>query len=65
MSVQIVTSNVVRHMEGFTRSLERGPTIRRENIIYEHVTRPIVIQRPLIEDFSTLVIVHNTVELYS
>ena len=64
-SVNIVTTNTVRHTEGSARTLERGPVIRRTNTIHEHVTVPVTVPRPRIEDFNALVVVQNRVEHYS
>jgi len=64
-SVQIVATNTVRHTDGATLSKERGAIIRRTNIIYEHVNEPVIIPRPRVEDFNSLVIVHNKMEYYS
>jgi len=64
-SVHIVTTHTVRHTDGFTHSKERGAVTRRTNIIYEHVTAPVAVPRPRIEDFNALVVVHNKMEYYS
>jgi len=64
-SVQIITTNTVRHTEGYTLSKERAPIVRRTNIIFEHVNEPVTVPRPRIEDFNSLVIVHNKMEYYS
>ena len=36
----------------------------RENVNYEHVKEPVIIPRPQIEDFNSLVVVHDKVEQY-
>jgi len=64
-SVNIVTTNTVRHTDGATLPRERGPVIRRTNTIHEHVTVPVSVPRPRIEDFNSLVVVHNRMEYYS
>jgi len=65
MSVQIVTTNTVRHIEGHTHSKERGAVTRRTNVVYEHVLEPVIVPRPRIEDLNALVIVDNKMEYYS
>ena len=64
-SVQFVTTNTVRHTEGYTYSKERGSVIRRTNEIYEQVREPVIVPRPRVEDFNSLVVVHNKMEYYS
>ena len=64
-SVHIVTTNTVRHTEGHTLSKERGPVIRRTNTIHEHVSVPVAVPRPRVEDFNSLVVVQNKMEYYS
>ena len=62
--MRVVTTNTVVHTEGSVRSRERGPDIRRVNVNYEHVREPVMVPRPEIEDFSSLVIVHDKMEYY-
>jgi len=64
-SIQIVSTNTVRHTDGATIPMERGPVIRRMNTIHEHVNIPVAVPRPRVEDFNALVVVHNRVEHYS
>ena len=64
-SVQVVTSSTIRHTEGYTLSKERCDVVRRTNMIYEHVNEPVIVPRPRIEDFNSLVVMHNKVEYYS
>ena len=63
--VQVVGSNTVSHTEGYALTKERGAITRRTNIIYEYVNEPVIVARPRIEDFNSLVVVHNKVEYYS
>jgi hypothetical protein len=63
--MRIVNTHTTVHTEGYTRHKERGPVIRRVNLDYEHVREPVVVPRPQIEDFSSLVVVHDKVEYYS
>ena len=63
--MQIVTTNVVVHTEGYTLHKERGAVLRRVNVDYEHVRAPVIVPRPQIEDFNSLVVVHNKMEYYS
>ena len=64
-SVQIISTNTVTNITGHTLHKERGSVVRRVNLNYEYVTEPVVIPRPRIEDFNSLVIVHNKMEYYS
>ncbi|MCL2009282.1 MAG: hypothetical protein FWG71_01890 [Synergistaceae bacterium] len=64
-SVQTVTTNTVTHTTGYTHHRERGPDVRRVNVNYEYVMEPVIIPRPRIEDFNSLVVVHNKMEYYS
>lgn len=63
--MQIITTNTVVNTTGYTLQLERGPVIRRVNVIHQHVNHPVIVQQPRIEDFNALVIVHNVVEYFS
>ena len=64
-SVQIVTTNTVKHTEGYILPKERGTVTRRTNETFEHVREPVIVPRPRIEDFNSLVVVHNKMEYYS
>ena len=64
-NVEIVTSNTIKHVGGYTNHKERGTVVRRTNVNYEQVTEPVVVPRPRIEDFNSLVVVHNKMEYYS
>ncbi|NLL36422.1 MAG: hypothetical protein GX256_02730 [Fretibacterium sp.] len=59
----VQTSNIV-NTEGFPLRLERGFTIKRNNVNYQHVLEPVVIPRPKIEDLNALIIVHDKMEVY-
>lgn len=63
--MQIVSSKSVVHTEGYTHHKQAGAVIRRDNVFYEHVREPVVVPRPKIEDFSSLVVVHDRMEYYS
>ena len=62
--MRIVQNNVIINTSGSTSRLERGRTIRRTDTQYIHVREPIMVQRPQIEDFNSLVVVHDQVEQY-
>ena len=62
--MRIVQTNTIVNVEGFTDRLERGFAVCRENVNYEHVKEPVIIPRPQIEDFNSLVVVHDKVEQY-
>ena len=63
--MQIVTTNTIVHTTGYTLSKERGTVVRRSDVNFEHVTEPVMVPRPRIEDFNMLVVVHDKMELYS
>ena len=63
--MQIVRSNTITHTEGHVLHKERGAVIRRDSVNYEHVREPVIVPRPKIEDFNSLVVVHDKMECYS
>jgi len=63
--VKVVESNMTVNRGGYTARLERGPVIRRVNVDYVHVQQPAIVARPKIEDFNSLVVVHDRVEYYT
>ncbi|MDR1049138.1 MAG: hypothetical protein LBL51_05230 [Synergistaceae bacterium] len=63
--MRIVNTNTTIHTEGYTFHRERGAVIRRVNLDYEHVREPVIVPRPQIEDFNSLVIVSDKMEYYS
>lgn len=62
--MRIVQTNSIVNIEGFTDRLERGYAVRRVNVDYQHVKEPVIIPRPQVEDFNSLVVVHDKVEQY-
>ena len=62
--MRIVQTSFITNTAGTTSRLERGYTIRRTDTQYMHVREPIMVQRPQIEDFNNLVVVHDQVEQY-
>ncbi len=62
--MRIVQNNIIVNTSGYTSRLERGATIRRTDTQFVHVREPIMVQRPQIEDFNSLVVVHDQVEQY-
>ena len=63
--VEIVSSNSITHTTGYTLHKERGTVMRRMNVDYEHVREAVIVPRPRIEDFNSLVVVHDKMEFYS
>jgi len=63
--MRVVTTNTIVHTEGYTFPRERGAIMRRVNVNYEHVREPVIVPRPKIEDFNSLVVVHDKMEYYS
>ncbi len=64
MSVRIVQNSNIVNTAGHVSRLERGQVIRRTDTQYMHVREPIMVERPQIEDFNNLVVVHDQVEQY-
>ena len=64
MSVNIVQNSRILNTAGSVSRLERGQVIRRTDTQYMHVREPIMVERPKIEDFNNLVVVHDQVEQY-
>lgn len=64
MSIRNVQNSVTINTAGSISRLERGYVSRRTNTQYIHVTEPVMIQRPVIEDFNNLIVVHDVVEQY-
>ena len=62
--MRVVQTNTIVNTAGTTSRLERGFVIRRSETQYMHVREPIMVQRPQIEDFNNLVVVHDQVEQY-
>ena len=62
--MQVVQTSIITNTAGHAARLERGQTIRRTDTQYVHVREPILIQRPRVEDFNNLVVVHDQVEQY-
>ena len=62
--MRIVQTNVINDMAGSVSRLEKGFITRRTETQYMHVKEPIMVQRPQIEDFNNLVVIHDQVEQY-
>ena len=62
--MRVVQTNVIRDTEGSVRRLERGVVTRRVENQYVHVQEPIMVQRPQVEDFNNMVVIHDQVEQY-
>jgi hypothetical protein len=62
--MRIVQTSTIINTSGFTDRLERGFAVKHEDVHYLHVREPVVIQRPQVEDFNSLVVVHDQVEQY-
>ncbi|MDO4786925.1 MAG: hypothetical protein Q4A13_08275 [Fretibacterium sp.] len=62
--MRIVQTNTIINTDGFVDRLERGYAVRRVNVDYEHVKEPVIVPRPQIEDFNSLVVVHDKIEQY-
>ncbi|MBQ7594535.1 MAG: hypothetical protein IJU48_09310 [Synergistaceae bacterium] len=64
MSTRINQTSTIINTTGTVSRLEKGTVIRRTETQYMHVREPIMVQRPQIEDFNNLVVVHDQVEQY-
>ncbi|MBQ3403687.1 MAG: hypothetical protein IJG65_10015 [Synergistaceae bacterium] len=62
--MRVVQTNIITNSAGSVSRLERGQVIRRTETQYMHVREPIIVQRPQVEDFNNLVVVHDQVEQY-
>jgi len=62
--MRVVQTNVIRDTSGSVSRLERGSTVRRVENQYVHVQEPIMVQRPQVEDFNNMVVIHDQVEQY-
>ncbi|MBQ3395453.1 MAG: hypothetical protein IJG55_03870 [Synergistaceae bacterium] len=62
--MRVVQTNTIVNTAGTASRLERGCVIRRSETQYMHVREPVMVQRPQIEDFNNLVVVHDQVEQY-
>ncbi|MBQ9403684.1 MAG: hypothetical protein IJR35_02060 [Synergistaceae bacterium] len=62
--MRIVQTSSVINTSGSVSRLEKGFIIRRTDTQYMHVREPIMVQRPQIEDFNNMVVVHDQVEQY-
>ena len=62
--MRIVQTSSIINTSGSVSRLEKGFVIRRTDTQYMHVREPIMVQRPQIEDFNYMVVVHDQVEQY-
>ena len=62
--MRVVQTNVITDTAGAVSRLERGVVTRRVENQYVHVQEPIMVQRPQIEDFNNMVVIHDQVEQY-
>ncbi len=62
--MRVVQTSRMINVSGFIERLEHGVLVRREDVQFMHIKEPILIQRPQIEDFNSLVVVHDQVEQY-
>ncbi|MBQ7734075.1 MAG: hypothetical protein IJT58_08680 [Synergistaceae bacterium] len=62
--MRIVQTSSIINTSGSVSRLEKGFVIRRTDTQYMHVREPIMVQRPQIEDFNNMVVVHDQVEQY-
>ncbi|MBQ7197038.1 MAG: hypothetical protein IJS40_06475 [Synergistaceae bacterium] len=62
--MRVVQTNIINDTAGSVSRLEKGFVTRRVENQYVHVQEPIMVQRPQIEDFNNMVVVHDQVEQY-
>ncbi|MBQ3458309.1 MAG: hypothetical protein IJM47_04515 [Synergistaceae bacterium] len=62
--MRVVQTNIITNSAGNVSRLERGQVVRRVENQYVHVREPILVQRPKVEDFNNLVVIHDQVEQY-
>ncbi len=64
MSMSINQTSSIVNTSGSVSRLEKNFVVRRTETQYMHVREPILVQRPQIEDFNNMVVVHDQVEQY-
>lgn len=62
--MRVVQTSVITNTAGNAMRIERGPAVRRVETQYVHVQEPVYVQRPKVEDFNNLVVIHDQVEQY-
>ncbi len=62
--MRVTQTNIISDMGGSVNRLEKGFVTRRTENQYVHVQEPILVQRPVIEDFNNMVVIHDQVEQY-
>lgn len=62
--MRVVQTSIITNTAGNATRLERGAVIRRNETQYMHVREPVLVQRPRVEDFNNLVVIHDQVEQY-
>ena len=62
--MRVVQTNIISDTAGSVSRLEKGFAVRRTENQYVHVQEPILVQRPQIEDFNNMVVIHDQVEQY-
>ena len=63
--MRVVQTNVINDTAGTSiNRLDRGAVIRRVENQYIHVREPVMVQRPQVEDFNNMVVIHDQVEQY-
>jgi len=62
--MRIVNTNNTINVRGYVDRVEKGYSVKHVNNEYIKVREPIIVQKPKIEDFNNLVVVHDQVEVY-
>ncbi|MBQ3645166.1 MAG: hypothetical protein IJM82_01505 [Synergistaceae bacterium] len=63
--MRVVQTNVINNTDGHVVSrVARGAVVRRVENQYVHVREPVMVERPQVEDFNNLVVIHDQVEQY-
>ena len=62
--MRVVQTNIINDTAGFVSRLEKGSVVRRVENQFVHVREPVLIQRPQVEDFNNMIVVHDQVEQY-
>ena len=62
--MRVTQTNIISDMGGSVNRLEKGFVTRRTENQYVHVQEPILVQRPVIEDFNNMVVIHDQIEQY-
>ena len=62
--MRIVQTSTTVNVSGYMDRLEHGIVRKHYEVLFQHVKEPVFVQRPQIDDFNSMVVVHDQVEQY-